>query len=215
MTRVLLVEDHLSFRQALAFMLEREPDLEVVGQAGTLAEARGQLEGVDVAVIDLDLPDGDGLDVVPALRAASPRAAVLVLTGSANPRDLARVVEAGAAGSLHKSVGLQQIVTGVRRLAAGESLFSPAEMVELLRQAGEHREQDREVQATFARLSPREHQVLRAVAEGLSDKEVAERLQVRPDTVRTHMTNILGKLGVDSRLQAVLLALRHRVVSVS
>ena len=215
MTRVLLVEDHLSFRQALAFMLEREPDLEVVGQAGTLAEARGQLEGVDVAVIDLDLPDGDGLDVVPALRAASPRAAVLVLTGSANPRDLARVVEAGAAGSLHKSVGLQQIVTGVRRLAAGESLFSPAEMVELLRQAGEHREQDREVQAAFARLSPREHQVLQAVAEGLSDKEVAERLQVRPDTVRTHMTNILGKLGVDSRLQAVLLALRHRVVSVS
>ena len=215
MTRVLLVEDHLSFRQALAFMLDREPDLEVVGQAGTLAEARGQLEGVEVAVIDLDLPDGDGLAVVPALRAASPRATVLVLTGSAHPRDLARVVEAGAAGSLHKSVGLSHIVAGVRRVAAGESLFSPAELAELLRRAGEDRERGREVQAAFARLSPREYQVLRAVAEGLSDKEVAERLQVRPDTVRTHMTNILGKLGVDSRLQAVLLALRHGVVSVS
>jgi RNA polymerase sigma factor (sigma-70 family) len=138
---------------------------------------------------------------------------VLVLTASANPRDLARVVEAGAAGTLHKSVGLREIVAGVRRLAAGESLFSPQEMLALLRQAGEQREQDREAQAAFARLTPREHEVLRAVAEGLSDKEIAQRLSLRADTVRTHMTNILGKLGVDSRLQAVLLALRHGIVS--
>ena len=213
MIQVLLVEDHASFRQALAFMLQREPDLAVVGQAGTLAEARRQLGQVDVAVVDLDLPDGDGLALVPALRTASPRATVLVLTASANPRDLARVVEAGAAGTLHKSVGLQEIVAGVRRLAAGESLFSPQEMLALLRQAGEQREQDREAQAAFARLTPREHEVLRAVAEGLSDKEIAQRLSLRADTVRTHMTNILGKLGVDSRLQAVLLALRHGIVS--
>ena len=215
MTRVLLVEDHTSFRQALAFMLDREPDLTVVGQAGTLAEARDQLADIDVAVVDLDLPDGDGLALLRELRAASLRSAVLVLTASASPRDLARVVEAGAAGTLHKSVGLRDIVEGVRRLAAGESLFSPQEMVDLLRLAGEQREQDRDVQAGFARLSPREHEVLQAVAEGLSDKEVAERLRVRADTVRAHMTSILGKLGVDSRLQAVLLALRHRVVSVS
>jgi DNA-binding NarL/FixJ family response regulator len=215
MTRVLLLEDHTSFRQALAFMLDREPDLTVVGQAGTLAEARDQLADIDVAVVDLDLPDGDGLALLRELRAASLRSAVLVLTASASPRDLARVVEAGAAGTLHKSVGLRDIVEGVRRLAAGESLFSPQEMVDLLRLAGEQREQDRDVQAGFARLSPREHEVLQAVAEGLSDKEVAERLRVRADTVRAHMTSILGKLGVDSRLQAVLLALRHRVVSVS
>jgi DNA-binding NarL/FixJ family response regulator len=214
MTRVLLVEDHLSFRQALAFMLDREPDLEVVEQAGTLAEARGRLHGVDVAVIDLDLPDGDGLELVQGLRAASPRAAVLVLTASANPRDLARVVEAGVAGTLRKTAGLQEIVGGVRRLAAGESLVPPQELVELLRLAGAQREQDREVLAAFARLTPREHQVLRAVAEGLSDKEIAQRLELRADTVRAHMTSILSKLGVESRLQAVLLALRHRVVSI-
>jgi DNA-binding NarL/FixJ family response regulator len=213
MTRVVLVEDHASFRQALAFMLEREPDLSVVGQASTLAEARGQLEGVDVAVIDLDLPDGDGLSLMRELRTASPRSAVLVLTASASPRDLARMVDTGAAGTLHKSVRLQEIVEAVRRLAAGESLFSPREMIELLRLAGQQREQDREVQAAFARLSPREHDVLQAVAEGLSDKDIADRLRVRSDTVRSHMTGILGKLGVDSRLQAVLLALRHGVIS--
>ena len=215
MTRVLLVEDHRSFRQALAFMLDREPDLAVVGQAGTLAEARHQLEGVDVAVVDLDLPDGDGLALVPAVRQASPRAAVLVLTASASPRDLARVVEAGVAGTLHKTAGLQEIVLGVRRLAAGESLFSLDEMRALLRASREQREQDRQAQAALAQLTPREREVLQALADGLSDKEIAQRLALRADTVRAHMTSILGKLGVQSRLQALVFAVRNGAVTIA
>src|SRR5438128_10652145 len=103
MIRVLLVDDHASFRQPLAFLLAREPDIAVVGQAGSLAEARRILEGVEVAVVDLGLPDGPGVELVHELRAANPLGAVLILTASLDRREHARAVEAGASGVLHKS----------------------------------------------------------------------------------------------------------------
>lgn len=212
MTRVLLVEDHASFRQALAFMLEREPDFTVVAQAGSLAEARTLLEGVDIAVVDLDLPDGNGLDLVGELRAANPQGMVLVLTASADRKQFARAVEAGAAGVIHKSARIDEIISALRRLASGGQLLSPAEIIELFRFATHDLRQDRSAQMTLARLTPREREVLQTAAEGLRDKEIAERLHISTQTVRTHMENILGKLGVDSRLQALLLAARHGVV---
>ena len=98
MTRVLLVDDHASFRESLALLLEREPDISVVGQAGSLAEARALLSGVDLAIVDLDLPDGHGAELVQELRAANPDGMVLILTASSSRADLARTVEAGAAG---------------------------------------------------------------------------------------------------------------------
>lgn len=105
MIRVLLIEDHTAFREGLSFMFNREPEFEVVGQASSLAEARNILEfGVDVAVIDLDLPDGDGTQLIGELHEANPQAMALVLTASAERGRHARVVEAGAAGVLHKSV---------------------------------------------------------------------------------------------------------------
>ena len=216
MIRVLLIDDHASFRQPLAFMLEREPDITVVGQAGTLAEARGLLHGVDIdiAVIDLALPDGNGMQLIKELHGASPQSQALVLTGRGAPVEFARAVEAGAAGVLQKSVGISDIIDAVRRLHAGESLLSPQEMIALLRLAARQREHDREALAAVSRLTAREREVLQGLAAGLGDKEIAQRLYISTETARTHMVNILAKLGVDTRLQALVFAVRHGLVRI-
>ena len=212
--RVLLVEDHTSFRQALALMLDREPDLEIVGQAGTVAEARALLAGVDVAVFDLDLPDGNGAELIRDLFVASPRAQVLVLTASAGRRDLARAVAAGAGGVLHKSAPIAEIVASLRRLWAGEPLHAPHELVALMREVSEEQSRDRAVRDALARLTPREREVLVALATGLGDKEIAAAMGIRQETVKTHMANVFAKLGVESRMQALIVAVRHGVVRI-
>ena len=212
--RILLVDDHAAFREPLAFMLEREPDLTVVGQAGSLAEARALLNGVDVAVVDLTLDGGIGLDLIPDLRAANPHAAAVILSASDDALDRARAVEAGAAGILHKSAPIAEIMAAVRRLGMGEQLLELSEVVELLRIAGRRREQDRSAQVVISRLTRREREVLQALADGLNDREIAERLHISTETVRTHMVNILRKLGVDSRLQALVFAARHGIVKI-
>ena len=215
MIRVLLLEDHASFRQALALIIEREPDFSVVAQAGSLAEARALLpQDVDVAVVDLSLPDGEGRTVITALHRASPRTRVLVLTASLDPVQRAQAVEAGAAGVLHKAAALDEIVSAVRRLGAGEWLFAPHELVEMLRFVSRHREQQREATLLLQQLTPREREVLRALAAGLDSKQIAERLYITVETERTHMVNILSKLGVHSRLQALVFALRHGAVAI-
>ena len=214
--RILLVEDHASFREAAASVLESEPEIEVVGQAGSLAEARdmlnGELMAVEVAVVDLGLPDGYGADLIKELRDKYPQAQALVLSASLDRAEVARAVEAGAAGVLHKSAGMDQVVNALRRLRAGETLMPLEEVVELMRFAGSRREQEDEALRTIARLTAREKEVLRALAEGLDGQEIAARLNISPVTERNHMANILAKLGVHSRLQALVLALRHGVV---
>ena len=214
MIRVLLVDDHTSFRQALAFMMDREPDFTVVAQAGSVAEGCCALQGVDVAVVDLNLPDGNGVELVRELRAANPQSIVLILSAADDRLQLAQAVEAGASGVMHKSAGISEIISAVRRLSQGDQLLSPVEMIETLRLLGEQREQSREAQAALARLTRRECQVLQALADGLNDKEIAERLQISSETARTHMVNILSKLGVGSRLQALVFAVRHRAVKI-
>ena len=114
MIRVLLVDDHLSFREAMAIVFGLQPDITVVAQAGSLAEARDVLADVDLAVVDLGLPDGSGLDLIGELRAVNPQGAVLVLTASSDRAQFARAVEAGAAGVLHKSTPLHELVGAVR-----------------------------------------------------------------------------------------------------
>ncbi len=213
-SRIMLVEDHATFREPLAFMFDREPDFEVVAQAGSVAEARQMLGGIDLAVVDLDLPDGDGTDLIGALRAVNPHGIVLVLTANANREAFARAVEAGAAGVLHKTVRIQQVVDAARSLLAGRSLFSTEEVIELLRLAEQSRERDRETHRHVERLTPRELEVLQALADGLSDKEMSESLHVGVGTVRNHLVSIFGKLGVNSRLQALVLALRQGIVEI-
>ena len=167
---------------------------------------------VDLGVIDLSLPDGEGVELIEYLREANPLFAALVLTASVDREDHARAVEAGAAGVLHKSADVDEILDATRRLAAGETLFSPEELVELLRLAGQSREEEREARANIEQLTPREMEVLRALGEGLSNKEIAKMLHMSVDTERTHMMNILSKLGVHSRLQALLFAARYGII---
>ncbi|MFL6009131.1 MAG: LuxR C-terminal-related transcriptional regulator [Rubrobacteraceae bacterium] len=215
--RVLLVEDHASFRQALAFMLEREPGFEVAGQVGSLAEARqlnGEvLENVEVAIVDLALPDGDGLELIEDF-SSEPRMTTLVLSASLEPGRFARAVEAGASGVLHKSTPIKDIVEAVQLLRSGEALLSPAEVVEMLRLVGRERQEELAARQAVEKLTPREKEVLEALAEGLESKEIAERLNVTVETERTHMVNILHKLGVHSRLQALVFAARYGVVRI-
>jgi DNA-binding NarL/FixJ family response regulator len=209
------VEDHVSFRQALAFMLEREPGFDVVAQVGSVAETRaldgGLLDEVEVAIVDLALPDGDGLDLLEDL---SSRTVALVLSASLEPGRFARAVEAGASGVLHKSTPINEIVDAVRRLRAGEALLSPGDVVEMLRLVNRERQEELSVRRAVERLTPREKEVLQALAEGLESREIAERLNVTVETERTHMVNILHKLGVHSRLQALVFAARHGVVQI-
>ena len=218
--RVMLVDDHTSFRQPLAIMLEREPDLKVVAQAGSLAETRKLLEEeaelgvVDVAMVDLELPDGSGVDFISELHEIRPQTLALVLSAYSDRVLLARAIEAGASGVMHKSSPLEDIVEAVRRLFRGEQLLSQQEVIEAVRLVSRQRREEREAEHTIGRLTPREREVLQALAEGFSDKEIAERLYVGIGTVRTHITSILRKLGVRSRLQALAFAMRHGLITV-
>ena len=217
MHRILLVEDHASFRQTLAFVFDRESEFEVVAQAGSLAEARKVMDGlkVDLGVIDLALPDGEGIELIKDLREANPNFAALVLTASLDRAEHARAVESGAAGILHKSAGVDEILDATRRLGEGETLLSQEELIALLRLAGQSREEEREARASIEQITLREREVLQALGEGLSNKEIAAKLHVSVDTERTHMMNILNKLGVHSRLQALLFAARHGLIKIS
>lgn len=210
--RVLVVDDHQAFCQPFAFMLAREPDLDVIGAVGTVAAARPLLRGADVAVLDLDLPDGSGVALVNALMEEAPSAKSLILTGGTDEQTLARAIEAGASAILYKSTTLDHILATIRRLHAGEELLSLSEVRTVLLRASQHRDRHLQAQAALASLTPREVQVLEALATGLSDKEIAESLHISAETVRTHMGNLLHKLGVDSRLRAVLFAARYGAI---
>ena len=212
--RILLVEDHISFRQALAFMFEREPEFTVVGQVGTVAEARRSLAGVDVAVVDLGLPDGDGTALIEDLSGAEPRITTLVLSASLDPGRFARAVEAGASGVLHKSATIKDIVDAVRRLRAGDALLSPNEVMAMLRATWRERHREIGIHQSIERLTRRELEVLRSLAEGMDSQEISERLGISVETERTHMVNIFGKLGLRSRLQALVFAVRHDIVEI-
>jgi DNA-binding NarL/FixJ family response regulator/anti-sigma regulatory factor (Ser/Thr protein kinase) len=145
--RVLLVDDHAAFRQGVAYAMEQQPGLDVVGEAASLREARGVLaaQSVYVGILDLGLADGYGGDLIRELRSANPQAQALVLSATEDRLDLARAVEAGAAGIIHKSAAMKEIVDTVRRLQAGEQILPLEEVVELLRFAGARREQKFEV----------------------------------------------------------------------
>lgn len=219
-TRVLLIEDHAFVREALTHVLEGEPALEVVGQAGTLEEARQWLhelgEGaVDVALVDLMLPDGEGSAIIEDIRTANPVATVLILSASLDRAQIARAVESGAAGTLHKSASAAEIISSVRRAHAGESLLSPQEIMELLHLASLNREQNRAAQSRAQLLTRREREVLQALSEGFDAREIATRLHITTETERNHMSHIFAKLGVHSRLQAVVFAARHGIVKIN
>lgn len=212
--RLLLVEDHAAVREAIACALEAEPDVGDVRQAGSLAEARAMTQDVDVAVIDLALPDGSGADLINDVRRDSPDAHALIITTRADRAGAASAVERGAAGVFTEEAHLQDVIEAIRRLRRGEPLMPLDEVVELLRLAGRQREQELDGRRALDTLTAREREVLQLLADGLDNRAAADRLHVSPRTHRNHVANILAKLGVHSQLQALLFALRYGVVEI-
>ena len=214
--RVLLVEDHATVRESLASSFEGEAGFEVV-QAASLAEARRLLKEtgpVEVAVIDLGLPDGYGADLIGELREKNPQAQALVLSATLDRSEIARAVEDGAAGVVNKTAHLDEVVETVKRLRAGGTIMPQEEVVELLRFAGSERRKEYEARQAIEKLTPREKEVLQAVADGLDSEEIARRLYISLRTQRNHMSHVLAKLEVHSQPQALVFGVRHGVVEI-
>ncbi|HKH11725.1 MAG TPA: response regulator transcription factor [Rubrobacter sp.] len=210
--RVALVEDHASFRQALAFVFDLEQDFVVVEQVGSLAEARAAPREYDLAILDLALPDGSGVDLVEELRGPNPDVEVLVLSATLDEENVARLVDVGASGVLDKLAGVEEIVAEAQRLMAGAVLPRQREVVEILRTLARG---GADPAATGdAGLTEPEAEVLRALAEGLDGEEAARRLGTTSGQVRHQVKGILEKLGARSGLQALVAAARRRLVEI-
>jgi DNA-binding NarL/FixJ family response regulator len=205
--RVLLVDDHVSSREPLAFMLNREPDMTITSQAGTLSVARRVLTDVDVAVIDLGLPDGSGIDLIRELRFTRPAARAIVLTASLEASDAVHALEVGATTVLHKSAGFQEIASAIRRAANGNGVVPMLARPDPIRSPALDWDRERELRRAFQQITPREREVLELLAAGLSDREIAVRLEISVETAHHHVGGLLDKVGADSRLQVVVLAL--------
>lgn len=215
MIRLLVVDDHTSFRESLVFMLDMTEDLTVVAQAGSIEDARQAIAShpIDVALLDLDLAGERGLEIIPLLHVHHPVAAAVILTANTGARSRAMAVAAGAVGVMHKTASLQEVVDTVRRAHAGEPLISPREAAELRAQGAAQRADDTEGRRALKDLSAREQDVLRALATGLDNQGIADRLFISQETARSHIARIYRKLGVESRLQAVTFAVRHQFLT--
>jgi DNA-binding NarL/FixJ family response regulator len=211
--RVMLVEDHDSFRQALAFLLNLEPDFVVASQASSLMEARTDLEEIDLAVVDLALPDGEGIELLEDLRRANPDVTVLILSATLNESNLVRAVESGADGILDKFADQEEIIDEMRCLRAGEARPRQEEVLNMLRSAGQQGAGNRGVQ-TDDELTARETEFLQALVEGLNSEKIAERLDVTANEEHTLASSVLEKLGARSRLQALAIAASQGIVEV-
>lgn len=211
---VLLVEDHESYREALQAVMAAEPDLSVVAQAGRAddAGARASAARPAVALVDLDLPGGSGVDAILDIRRESPGTACVVLTGLTDDVELGRAIEAGAAGVLHKSVAIPSLLAAVRTAAGGGSVLTPEVTTRALQAVARLREQSWYARRLGEQLSNRERQVLARLADGAGNRDIAEEFGISAETVQTHVRNLLGKMGVGSRLEAVVKAIRLGLV---
>ncbi len=210
--RVLLVDDHQLLTGALSRILAREPDIEVVGVAASVAEARSATrQPVDVVLMDYRLPDGTGAEATRALKLRHPTARVVMLTALADDETILESIQAGADGYLTKDRAVDEVVGAVRAAFAGDTLLPRAVILDIARRVAIAREQSAE-RPPIEPLTPREFEVLRALAQGQSSREICDRLLIAPNTLRTHVQNIMGKLHVHSKLEAVAFALRHRLI---
>jgi DNA-binding NarL/FixJ family response regulator len=205
--RVLLVDDNDLFRQGLRTLLEEEL-VDVVGEARTGAEALGEIGSLapDVVVMDLNMPGMSGVEAIRQMAATTPLARVLVLTASHEDADVVDAVMAGACGYLLKDSSIDELLAGIRAAANGESLISPAiaaKVLQLMRTGGAQPEE-----ATLSMLTDREMQVLKLIAGGQDNAQIAGELHISPKTVKNHISNILMKLQIENRIQAAVLAVR-------
>lgn len=200
MTRVFLVDDHEIVRRGIAEVLDRESDLSVVGESGSVKGTLGRVAATtpDVVVLDVRLPDGNGVDLCRVIRSAHPDIACIMLTAYDDDEALYSAVLAGAAGYVLKDIRGQGLVDGIRRVAAGQTLIST-------------RVRDRVVAVLSTPKSPvlgapdltlRESQVLQLIADGLTNRQIGERLELAEKTVKNYVSGLLSKLGMERRTQA-------------
>ncbi len=204
--RVFLLDDHEIIRCGVRVLLEAEPDIEVVGEAATVAEALPEILRLrpDVAVLDAVLRDGSGIDVCREMRAVDPTIRGMVLTDHEDDRAIGDAIMAGAAGYVLKRIDAGTLVSGVRLVAGGHSLIDPAVAARVVQQVQMHRR----TLDLLSELTPQQSKILFLIAEGLTNRQIAGRLFLAEKTVKNHVTGLLARLGVEHRTQAAVLALK-------
>jgi two-component system response regulator DevR len=203
---VFLLDDHQVVREGVRHLLESDDDIVVVGEAGTAAEAFARVpsSGADVAVLDVRLPDGDGIDVCREIRSQHPEIACLMLTSYAEDEALAQSILAGASGYVLKQIRGNELVAAVRAVAAGHSLIDAATTRRVLDELRRANAEDENVE----RLTPREREILDLIAAGKTNRQIGAELYLAEKTVKNYVSNLLAKLGMGRRSEAAAYAAR-------
>ncbi|MGW5304092.1 response regulator [Streptomyces griseoluteus] len=206
--RVFLLDDHEVVRRGLSDLLDAETDISVVGDADTAEHAltRGPAVRPDVAVLDVRLPDGDGITVCRELRDRMPELACLMLTSFDDEEALLDAIMAGASGYVLKQIKGSDLVAAVRTVASGQSMLDPATTARLMRSLRADPAEVPSLPPELAGLSPRERDILALIGDGLTNREIGKRLYLSEKTVKNHISRLLAKLGVQRRVQAAVLA---------
>jgi DNA-binding NarL/FixJ family response regulator len=204
--RVFLLDDHEIVRQGLRALLESDRDIEVVGESGLASEATARIPAlrVDVAVLDARLPDGSGIEVCRLVRAVDPAIGALILTSYDDDEALFASIMAGASGYILKEVNAQDLLGAVRHVAAGHSLIDPL----LIERVLDRVRNGPETAPELANLTEQELRLLELIAEGLTNRQIGERMFLAEKTVKNYVSTLLGKLGLERRTQAAVLASR-------
>jgi DNA-binding NarL/FixJ family response regulator len=204
--RVFLLDDHEIVRRGVRELLEAEGDLRVVGEAATADEALARIPPTrpDVAVLDVRLPGGDGVQACREIRSRHPAVQCLMLTSFADDEALFEAIMAGASGYILKQIRGTEIVEAVRFVARGQSLLDPSVTARVLERLRDNPEDDERL----ARLSPQERNILRLIAEGLTNRQIAAQVHLAEKTVKNYVSNLLAKLGMERRTQAAVYAAR-------
>ncbi len=215
--RVVIVDDHALFRRGLDRVLSDEPDIEVAGEAADGVEAVARVRELtpDVVIMDVRMPRATGIEAARTIRAMVPDTKVVMLTVSDLEEDLYEAVKAGVNGYLLKEVAIGEVADAVRAVAAGHSLVSPSMASKLFTEfnALAERAEDRQ-RALSPRLTERELEVLKLVAKGLSNREIGGELFIAENTVKNHVRNVLEKLQLHTRMEAVVFAMREKLLDV-
>ncbi len=204
--RVFLLDDHQVVRTGLRALLEAADDIVVVGEAGTVAEALARIPSThpEVAILDVRLPDGSGVEVCREIRSSAPEIACVMLTSYADDEALFSAIMAGASGYVLKQVEGRDLVDDIRRVAAGQSLLDPVLTERVLRRLREGPKED----PRLASLTPQERRILDLIAEGQTNRQIADAMYLAEKTVKNYVSNVLAKLGMERRTQAASYAAR-------
>ena len=213
--RVLICDDHALFRRGLVMVLESEAGIEVVAEAedGEDALARAEETVPDVVLMDVRMPKMSGIEATRAIADVVPSAKILMLTVSDEEEDLYEAVKAGATGYLLKEISIEEVANAIRAVTTGQSLISPSMASKLLSEFNNLAKQAQQ-KVLAPKLTDRELQVLKLVSQGLSNREVAEQLFISENTVKNHVRNILEKLHLHSRMEAVVYAVREKLLDI-